>query len=214
LSAATSQLDLWIAGASLDQESVALYGSAKRLMRIVSLPLVMMNLVVPPLIAELHAKGDTTRLERAVRGAASLAGIPALVTLVAFVLWREELLGILYGDFYRQAGTILFFLTIERLAFVWSGPCALALTMTGHDAVMLRMTTIGSILAAVGAATGAALDGGRGIAIGVALAGIIRHSLMWWATRRECQIRTDIDFSSIPGGYEIVKRMLQRRMGR
>jgi len=212
LSSATAEIDIWIAGAFLDEESVALYGSAKRLIRIVSLPLVIMNLVVPPLIAELHAQGDAKRLQRAVRASASLAGIPALFTLVGLLAAREELLGFVYGDFYRQASAILLLLTVERLAFVWSGPCALTLTMTGQDALMLRMTTIGSILAAAGAAIGAALDGGRGIAIGVASAGIVRHTMMWWAARRACRIRTDVDLSSIAEGYMMLKRMLEHRV--
>lgn len=209
LVAITDQLDLWIVGAILDEDSVALFGSAKRLIRIVSLPLVIMNLVVPPLIAELDTVGDTARLERAVRGAASLAGLPALGVLGVLLFARVEILEFFYGEWYGAGGVILALLTFERIAFVWSGPCGLALMMTGHERVMLGVTSIGAIATAAFAAIGANMGGAEGTALGVAMAGLIRHGLMWFAARRNCGVRTDMILLGLPAAIAAARRGLR-----
>ncbi|NIR58784.1 MAG: flippase, partial [Gammaproteobacteria bacterium] len=55
---------------------------------------------VPPYIAELYARGEKRRLERILRQTAALAGIPAIVVLVAFIFFGGPILGTFYPDSY------------------------------------------------------------------------------------------------------------------
>jgi len=67
--------DLWILGAFRAKEEVAVYGAAAQLVTFIAMPLVMTNLVLPPIIAEMNARGQRDRLERTVRTFSTLAGI-------------------------------------------------------------------------------------------------------------------------------------------
>ncbi|MDH3589053.1 MAG: oligosaccharide flippase family protein, partial [Gammaproteobacteria bacterium] len=80
------QSDILIVGALLSQTDVALYGAASRMIKLTSLALVIVNAVLPPIIAELYVTGETRRLERITRTVATLACIPAVVVLAAFLI--------------------------------------------------------------------------------------------------------------------------------
>jgi O-antigen/teichoic acid export membrane protein len=213
LQAGFAQIDLWLVGAQFPQDDVALYGAAKRLMRLLSLPLVIINLVVPPLIVELHSRGESLRLQRAIRGASTLAGLPMLAMLALFVLAGAPVLEFVYGDFYRAGAPILFVLSIERGIFVWTGPCGIALMMTGNERHILRVTLAAGIVTLVGCLVGAQLWGVFGVAIGAAVGSITRNLLMWDASRRLCGIRTDVDLIRIGPMVEALGRAI-RRQGR
>ena len=99
--------DSWVLGAFRPQSDVALYGEAARLMLIVGTPFVVgLSAVVRPIISELHAQGKKRELERSMRAVATLAGVPAIFALVAFLL-AGLILAFLFGDFYREAATVL-----------------------------------------------------------------------------------------------------------
>lgn len=67
LGALRMQGDGWLAAAWDSPENVALYGAAQRFVALVMAPLGIVNALLPPFVAELHAKGDVNRLERVVR---------------------------------------------------------------------------------------------------------------------------------------------------
>ncbi len=70
-------IDLWVVGHFSSTSDVALYGAASRLVFFVATPLIVVSQVVPPIIAELHAKGERGQLERTLRSVSTVAGLPA-----------------------------------------------------------------------------------------------------------------------------------------
>jgi O-antigen/teichoic acid export membrane protein len=210
LHAAFAQIDLWMVGTQFSQDDVALYGAAKRLIRLLSLPLVIVNLVVPPLIAELYARGERTRLERAIRGASTLAGLPMLVALGLFIVAGATVLGFVYGEFYRAGAQMLLTLSLERAVFVWTGSCAITLMMTGHDRSVLWITLFTGVLTVVGCLVGARIWGALGVAVGAAFGSSVRNLLMWDAARRLCGIRTDVDLLHLRPMIETLRRTVRR----
>ncbi|QIN77691.1 oligosaccharide flippase family protein [Rubrobacter marinus] len=54
-----TQADLWILGAFRSQEEVAVYGAAARLVVLVAVPIFVVNAVLPPMIAEMHARAGS-----------------------------------------------------------------------------------------------------------------------------------------------------------
>jgi hypothetical protein len=65
---------IWILG--FFHEEVAVYGAASRLVTFVAMPLLIVNLVLPPNVAEMYAQARTGRLERTLRTFSTLAGVP------------------------------------------------------------------------------------------------------------------------------------------
>lgn len=176
---ALAKADIWILGAFRPQEEVAIYGAAARLVALVVIPLLIVNAVVPPLIAEMYAQGKKKELERALRVTATLAGIPAFVVLVGFTLLGGPILGLVFGEYYREGATVLALLSVGQLVNVWAGSCGLTLMMTGHQTAMMRITVFCGITMV---ALGLVLVGPYG-AMGVAVAasaGLILQNIAMW----------------------------------
>jgi O-antigen/teichoic acid export membrane protein len=138
----STQADLWIIGAFLSPEDVAVYGAAVRLVQLVAVPLMIINAILPPFVSELYGQGKTTQLENVIRVSATIAGAPAVVVLLIFVAAADPVLGIVYGDFYKAAGIPLVFLSLGQLISVWTGAGAIVLMMTGHQTSMMVISVL------------------------------------------------------------------------
>jgi O-antigen/teichoic acid export membrane protein len=174
---ALAQSTLWIVGAFLPQEEVALYGAAYRLTVYVGFPLLIANMVTPPLIAEMHAQSRTRELEQTLRTIATTAGIPAFLVLTAFVLFGEPIMGLLFGDYYREAGVLLSLLSLGQIVNVAVGSCQQALMMTGNQVSLMVVALVTSLLMVAGGIWSVQHYGVTGVAA-IAAAGLILQSTM------------------------------------
>jgi O-antigen/teichoic acid export membrane protein len=126
-----TQADLWIAAGLFPKEEVALYGAAVRMMQLVVMPMLILNMVLLPLVAELHGRGDWAAIERLVRGAAALAGGLALAALAVLAAFAPELLRLVYGPFYGAGALALLPLCAGQAANALCGGAATVLMMSG-----------------------------------------------------------------------------------
>jgi O-antigen/teichoic acid export membrane protein len=126
-----TQADLWIAAGHFRKEEVALYGAAARLVQLVMMPMLILNMVLLPLVAELHGRGDWAAIERVVRGAAALAGVIAVAVLAALAGLAPELLRLVYGPFYAAGAVALLPLCAGQAINALCGGAATVLMMSG-----------------------------------------------------------------------------------
>jgi len=131
---------LWIVGALGNDSDMAIFGACSRLVTLVLLPLVIANLVTPPMIVELYTRRDLQQLEQLLRSSATLAGIPAFVVLLIFIVFSGDILAVIYGDYYRSGGGVLAVLSFGYLFNVACGPCGIVLMMTGNGRIMMWIT--------------------------------------------------------------------------
>jgi O-antigen/teichoic acid export membrane protein len=137
--------DIWILGATLPQEQLALYGAANRLVSMVTMPMVIVTAVAPPLIAEMYSQGRREDLERSLRGMATFTGIPAWLASVGCIFFAGPILGLVYGNYYREGAAVLALLSVGLLVSVCSGACGITLAYTGHQKMLMAITVISSI---------------------------------------------------------------------
>lgn len=189
--------DLWIVGAFLSQEQVAVYGAAVRLMLFVYMPAQIVSLIVPPIIAEMYAQGKRQDLEKALRTTATFAGIPALLVLVAFVVLGGPILDLIFGSYYSEGATILTLLSLGRLVQVWSGACEQTLMMTGHQLTMMSLTLFGGLLIVSGAVILVQPYGAVGVATAAAAGLTLQNVLMVLFVRAKVGVWTHISFSKV-----------------
>jgi O-antigen/teichoic acid export membrane protein len=194
-----TNVDVWVLGAFRPQGDVALYGFANRLVAMVTMPLIMVNAVVPPLVAEMYSQGRTEDLERALRGVAALSGIPALLASMGCIFFAGPIMGLVFGDDYRGGAIVLALLSVGLLVSVLAGSCGVVLTYSGHQKTMM------TIALATGTATFAGMlvvVGPYGIA-GVAtvrMAGqILQNGLMLVMAKRRTGMWTHVGLKGIPG---------------
>lgn len=188
-------VDLLVLGAFRPQREVALYGAATRLVILVATPLWILRGVLPPLIAELHAQGKRTELERTLRAGATLAGLPSLLILIVFVVFGRPVMGQLYGSFYRQGALVLAILSVGRLVSVWAGSSGVTLIMTGYQKAMMVLTVVTGLLSVAGGILLASHFGGTGVAAATTTMAIVQNTLQVVLAKRLVGVWTHIQFS-------------------
>jgi O-antigen/teichoic acid export membrane protein len=201
--------DIWILGVLGSGRDVAVYGAASRLVTFVAMPLLIVNLVLPPIVAEMYAQGKTARLERTLRTFSTVAGVPSLLVLVGFMLLGGPIMGLVYGKPIYQSGTavlVLLILSAAKLVAVWSGSCGLVLQFTGHQTSMLRVSLLTSPLFFVVAILATWRYGPVGVASAAALTTTVQNVIMVLLAKRKTGMWTHVMFSLSP-----LRRVLSNR---
>ena len=186
--------DIWIIGSILSVDDVAIYGSAARLVIVVSISLMILNSVLSPVIADLYYRNENEKLEYTVRTGTTFAAVPAVLATLLFCYFGSELLGIIYGPFYSEGYPILVILGLGQLFNVVSGPCGMALLMTGHQRIMMMISISTSILAIVASVYAAIHVGMISVAVVFAVALAAQNGLMIYFARKYTGISTFLNF--------------------
>lgn len=206
---ALTQADLWILAAFQPQKEVAIYGAAARMVILVAMPIMVVNSVTPPLIAEMYAQGRKRELECVLRATATLAGIPAFLVLAGFILLGGPILGLMFGDYYREGATVLVLLSIGQLVNVWVGACGMALVMTGHQTAAMVITVASSLVMAIGGLSVVGPYGATGIAAAAAAGVAICNISFWLVAKRKTGMWTHAGFT----GFSDLLRAARRTGG-
>jgi len=191
------EADIWIMGAFRAQQEVAVYGAAARMVLLVGMPLVILNSVLPPLIAGMYAEGKRRELERTLRATATLAGIPAALALATFIFFGKSILGLVYGDYYGAGAAVMALLSLGQLVVVWTGSCGFALAMTGHQRPMMNVTVACGIVTIVSGFLVVGPYGGVGVAATTAAGLIARNVLLLFIFRSKTGIWTHAGLTGV-----------------
>ena len=196
--------DIWIL--SFFHGEVAVYGAASRLVTFVAMPLLLVNLVMPPIVSEMYAQGRTGRLERTLRTFSTLAGVPSLLVLLVFMVLGGPILGLVYGaklyppgsPAMHQGAVVLVLLSAAKLTAVWSGSCGLVLQFTGHQSSMLRVSVLTSPVFFVVAILATQRYGAVGVASAAALTTALQNVIMVLLAKKKTGMWTQVMFSLAP----------------
>jgi O-antigen/teichoic acid export membrane protein len=189
---ASAQADLWIVGALRPEAEVAVYGVAARAATVVAMPLLVVNAVLAPTVAELHAQGRTEDLERVLRGTATLAGLPAVAMLGVFAVAGAPLLGLAYGPYYRAGASVLVLLALGHAAGACAGSCGLALAMTGRQALLAAITLACGGLTMAAAVLAARWSGTAGVATATTAGMLLQNLAMLFGVRLTAGVWTHL----------------------
>jgi O-antigen/teichoic acid export membrane protein len=190
--------DIWILSALGSLKEVAVYGAASRLVTFVAMPLLIVNLVLPPIVAEMYAQGQTGRLERTLRTFSTLAGLPSLLVLILFMLLGGPILGLVYSKpiYYGDTAVlVLLILSAAKLTAVWSGSCGLVLQFTGYQRSMLRVSVLTSPLYFVVAILATQRYGPVGVACAAGATTALQNVIMVLLAKRKTGMWTHVMFS-------------------
>ncbi|MBF0705369.1 oligosaccharide flippase family protein [Alkalihalobacillus hwajinpoensis] len=202
------QSDLWIVGAFGTEEEVAIYGAAFRLVLIVSMPVVIADMITPPLIAQMNAQNKLKEIEGTLRNVSTIASIPAIAVIVVFIACGQLILGLIFGEFYKSGAVILSILCIGQLFNVIGGSSGSTLMMTGNQKAIMIITLISSFLMIVGSIIAVQKYGPAGVAVVKSAGLLVQNILMIIVTKRKLGIWTHITWItrlSLPNGKESYK---------
>jgi O-antigen/teichoic acid export membrane protein len=191
-------VDLWVVGHFRPASDVALYGAASRLVFFVATPLIVVSQVVPPIVAELYARGERRQLEHALRNVSTITGIPAAVVLVAFFVAGDPIMRIVYGPGFAAGATVLAILSVSRLVAVATGSSGTTLMMTGHQRTMFAITLFSGVSALTAEILVAPDYGITGVAVATSCAQVAQNLLQLGFARVHVGIWTHARFSLEP----------------
>ena len=167
--------DMWIAGAIVSDEQLAIWGVAAQLMHLVLVPLNMINLSIMSSIPALHRRGQLTELQRVLRISATLATAISLIPLGLFILVPGTIIAAVFGPAFVAASLPLAILSVGKLFVVWSGSCGLVLLFTGHQRVVLINNFVSTIVLFIAGYFVTVSFGLTGLAIVVAVVTIVSN---------------------------------------
>ncbi len=190
-----SQADVWIVASFFATEVAAYYAAASRLIIILTVPLMIANAVIKPIVTDLWIKKKKERLESLLRNVASITFVISIFPAIVFVFWPDAVLGFLYGSFYRNGDGVMKILTIGQLMTVALGPCSVLLVMTGRQVYLLLSTCIGSSIFITATFVLYKIMGHTGIAMSVVIGTVAIQGLATYYCWRKLGIKTYIRFS-------------------
>lgn len=121
------------------------YAAASRVADIIVFALASANVVVAPLIAGLHARGEIAALQAMLTSLAKGVLFLTIPLVGVIVLLGEEILG-LFGQDYVVGYTALLILTFGQVVNALSGPVDFVMSMTGHQKKMLQILAGATLL--------------------------------------------------------------------
>lgn len=187
---ALSEMHLWILGAMSAPDQVAIYGAGYRLMKLVELPLSLVNHVIPPIVAELFAQQNRERLERLMRATASATALPALILLVLLFVFAGDVLAFVYGEYFRSGSAVLAIMAAGQAINVWTGSPGQLLAMSDQQRMLMRTSVSGGVLGLL--ITMLLVDhyGAIGVSIGYASGLAAQNIAMAWLAWHKLNIKT------------------------
>ena len=197
--------DIWVLGAFLPQGELALYGAAKRLVTMVTMPMAIVAAVTPPLIAEMYSQGRREDLERTLRSTATLTGIPAWVASMGCIFFAGPILSLVYGNYYREGAVVLALLSIGLFASVCAGSCGIVLAYTGHQKTLMVITIASSAATLIAMIVTVGPYGIIGVAISVAASQILQNGIVLLVVKHKTGMWTHIGFRGISQPWRITR---------
>jgi O-antigen/teichoic acid export membrane protein len=179
-----STSDLLILGAFRPSRDVAAYGIAVSLAALLSVPYLAMATALGPQLAELNARGERRQMEGLMRGAVSVVGIPTVAGSILLVTLARPILTAVFGVGYGRAAPVVMVLALAEAAFVLTGPCGLAMTMTGHHRPALLLTAMAAAASVGGDVWAAPRYGATGVAVASSVVIVLGNGLAVLLARR------------------------------
>jgi O-antigen/teichoic acid export membrane protein len=192
LAVVRAQVNGWFAAGFDSAENVALFAIAERFVLLMTAPLTIVNMLLPPVVAELHARGENKRMERVVQAVGGLASLPCIVLLVLIVLAGRPVLGALFGEHYQAAYPILVILAVGQVANIVTGSWQVVLPMTGLRRQTLHVTLWAGAVQLLCCSVGGYTAGVVGVALGSCAGSLAGNVLGLMAARRHLGIWTFI----------------------
>ncbi|HEX6961355.1 MAG TPA: oligosaccharide flippase family protein [Lacipirellula sp.] len=136
---------LLVSWLSSDSE-IAAYSAVARLCELLGSAQILAVAVAAPFISELYISNQLTKLEKMLRGIASLTAIPTLVAAAALLIAPRAALTYTYGPEFAIGATALRAGVVGCCIAVLSGVNSLVMIMTGQQRQLLWASVTASIL--------------------------------------------------------------------
>ncbi len=146
---AIEQLDIFLVSLFVGDADVADYGFAKRGLSLINFGYATLAPALMPFVAELYERGEMRRMERLVRGASTIIGLPCIALCALLFVAAEPFVTTLFGPGRTGAALPLRILLVGQVCLFLAGHANIVLIMTGRQRLLMRSTVVVGVLFAV-----------------------------------------------------------------
>ncbi len=192
-----NQGHLWILGSCSTKESVAMYGSASRIVLLFTTTLQIVRLVLPSIVAKLYSQKKYKDLEKVLRSTATIAGIPSIICLLLIIVFGKLILFHVYGKSYEIAYPVLIVLSISSIIDLMTGVPGILLMMSSKEKILLIISVVSGSLSILISLLLVNKFDYFGIAIGSGAGVVIQNLLMASYCLHKMNINTYISLKEV-----------------
>jgi len=196
---------VWILSAFSTEDDVAVYGAAFRMAKFVVVPLLVINSVIPPMIAKLVAEDKKEAVERVLRATATIAGIPSVLIVMLLFFIGSDVLSIVFGEFYEKGHNVLLILACAQAINALTGSPGVLLMMSGHQGIFMKLALFSGLFGVITSYLLVTSMSYTGVAIGVASGLIVNNVAMWFYCRQKVGVKTHMGFSAVGDVFLVFK---------
>ncbi|MFT6043759.1 MAG: hypothetical protein ACI8TV_001179, partial [Porticoccaceae bacterium] len=207
-----TELHLWVLSAASSAEDVALYGTSFRLIQVVAMPLVLVNNVIPPMIADFHARGEKGKIQDVLQGTATVIAIPLLLMVAIFIPFAEELLATLFGDYYAAAANITLVLLVAQSVNGLAGSPGVLMAMSNKQSLLMKINLSGGLLGLLTSVYLVQPLGALGVAIGYGVGLTAQNILLYMFARFKLGVKTNPSAEQLKRGLRRARGEIARRV--
>lgn len=146
-------VDLVMLGLLRSDEEAGLYRIALSASSLTIIGITAINIFIQPYVARLHTQADMPGLQHLIAGGALIACILTCPVVVFFIVFGQELLGLVFGAAYVDAYSPLVILSLGLVSTAFFGMSGVLLTMAGYErkvlVVLFTSITLNLILNAI-----------------------------------------------------------------
>jgi len=186
-----NRADLILVGALIGTTQAGIYAVAMRLAQMVSLGLQAGNLIMAPLITELHTERRTVELQRVSNHAALIASAVSFLVAVGLVAGRSLILSV-FGSAFAQGAPILAILSVGHFFNAATGPSSYLLSMTGFQGTNARINSFFASLNVILDIPAIRWHGMEGAALMTASSMVLNNLTSWYFVRRRLGVNSSI----------------------
>ena len=173
---------------------VGLFRIATVTATVAAAPLLVIGHTTMPIIARLHAEGDSVRLQKVVTYSAWLQTAGVFVMSLPLLIAPELLLTLVFGPGFAPAANAMRIVAVGQIANAAFGPNVVLLNMTNQERRVTRAMIIGVALNAITVLLLAAALGPVGAALGFVASLLCWNVITWLDARRILGIETSVGF--------------------
>lgn len=141
-----SQVDILMLGFMRSNVEVGVYKVAAQGAQLVIFLLLSVNSTIGPLLSELHAAGDFSRLKSVANLSARIVLLGTLPVALVFIFFGRPIITSIFGSEYVNASVPLAILCFGQVVNAGMGSVALILNMTGNEKDSLKGMASASLL--------------------------------------------------------------------
>jgi O-antigen/teichoic acid export membrane protein len=144
-----TQTDVVMLGLLATTEDVGIYRAVAQLAMLVVFVFTAVDMVIAPYISQMYAARETERLQRLVTLSARAVLTAALPVAIAFLLFGETILAVVFGPDFGSGHAALAILCLGQLANAAAGSVVTLLNMAGHErdtAARVAIATVSNII--------------------------------------------------------------------